>query len=109
MEIDDCQPPAEICQKCREALNERFIKCTQCPNSLILCLKCFSQGEELESHDNSHDYEVHSKNSVRLMLFGDRWTVEEESSLLEAVEHFGFGKCEEHYLLYYVDGSIGKS
>ena len=51
---------------CGANLFEPFIRCMQCPGQIFVCLHCFAQGLEKETHQNNHDFEVVVSKSILL-------------------------------------------
>ncbi|XP_064599417.1 transcriptional adapter 2-alpha-like [Liolophura sinensis] len=106
----------KTCLGCNTTLSEPYIRCGVCMTpTTLLCLHCFAQGFENDSHYSNHDYEIIKTDFA---LFEDHWTAAEESDLLKAVSDCGLGnwadiaaqisskspeECERHYTHCYIN------
>lgn len=103
------------CDYCKKDLRASLrIKCDECPD-FDLCLECFSVGAEIAPHTNTHAYRV--VDNLSFPVYTLDWGADEETLLLEGVEHFGLGNwtqighhvgkspedCKEHYFKVYVE------
>lgn len=103
------------CDYCQKDLSTSLrIKCNEC-DDFDLCLECFSVGVEITPHKNTHAYRV--VDSLSFPVYTMDWGADEETLLLEGVEHFGLGNwtqiashvgrsaadCREHYYKVYID------
>lgn len=103
------------CDYCQKDLSTSLrIKCNEC-DDFDLCLECFSVGVEITPHKNTHAYRV--VDSLSFPVYTIDWGADEETLLLEGVEHFGLGNwaqigshvgrsaadCKEHYYKVYID------
>lgn len=106
------------CFICKILISEPYIQCAVC-QCVVLCISCFAQGQEKESHSNNHSYII-IKNDFILNESSD-WTAEEERKLIELVQMYGFGNwidisfnllgksendCKEHYLSCYINNQL---
>lgn len=102
----------------REITNHTHISCAECEN-MILCVVCFSTGQESKSHKFHHRYSVISR--IDLPLYAATWTMHDELLLIEALEKFGYGnwteiaryvkhtseeEVEEHFLTFYLNQQL---
>lgn len=91
------------------------IRCAECPD-FDLCVDCFGNGVELNSHKNSHPYRV-MEMLLDFTLFDQSWGADEELLLVEGLDIFGIGnwdqisehiqtknknQCEQHYQEIYI-------
>lgn len=103
------------CDYCQKDLSTSLrIKCNEC-DDFDLCLECFSVGAQVTPHKNTHAYRVVDSLSFPVYTMG--WGADEETLLLEGVEHFGLGNwpqiashvgrsaedCKEHYFRVYIE------
>lgn len=103
------------CDYCQKDLSTSLrIKCNEC-DDFDLCLECFSVGVEITPHKNTHAYRV--VDSLSFPVYTMDWGADEETLLLEGIEHFGLGNwtqiashvgrsaedCREHYYKVYID------
>ena len=110
-----CSSDQYHCDYCHKDLSTSLrIKCNEC-DDFDLCLECFSVGVEITPHKNTHAYRV--VDSLSFPVYTMDWGADEETLLLEAVEHFGLGNwaqigshvgrssedCKEHYFKVYID------
>ncbi|XP_034131856.1 transcriptional adapter 2A isoform X2 [Drosophila guanche] len=80
------------CATCRCHLNEPYIKCSECLDTL-LCLQCFSRGREIASHRNCHAYII-VRDDIRVFADEPDWTVRDERVLLQTLRTQGYGNWE---------------
>lgn len=86
-------------------------------------MQCFYYGAEIGQHKKTHGYIITDYGSTPLYAHEKDWTARNEQTLLDGVEQYGFGNwndvasllpgksiddIQDHYLRYYVDGSIGR-
>lgn len=110
------------CNYCQNEISGFRVHCNDC-SDFDLCLQCFSLGAEIGGHKRSHEYKLTSDYVVSAFDVDQPWTLAEETMLLDAVEQYGFGNwedvanhvekrtaedCEDHYITFFVSGSIGK-
>jgi transcriptional adapter 2-alpha len=74
------------CAICNLKLKAIFIRCVQCkaehsPN-IYICLECFAQGSETNTHRSDHNYDVCNLNRIKTF---SNWTACEELSLFENI------------------------
>lgn len=102
------------CDYCGSSAEEPYIECCECETNL--CTHCFSNGREIRSHKNYHNYAVRRND---FPLFDScNWSAKEEGHLLSALTTFGYGnwediakavvtrsklECQEHYKKYYIE------
>lgn len=102
-------------------MHEPFITCAECASHRS-CLKCFSVGAEIASHENTHAYVI-THDNVKIFP-NSNWSAREERRLLDLLLQCGVGnwndistalqtkspqECREHYLTYYFDGIFSKT
>jgi len=110
------------CKYCQNAILTCRIACVECPD-FDLCLQCFACGVEAGPHKKEHDYQVFDHGGFGVFDNTNPWGANEEESLLDAVEQFGFGNwedvaghvkersaedCKDHYYTFFIHGNIGK-
>ncbi|KAG1673497.1 Transcriptional adapter 2-alpha [Nymphon striatum] len=104
------------CAKCKSELEETFIQCEKCLN-FVLCLSCFSKGEEIGSHSNDHPYKIIDYN---FPVLDANWTAAENMRLLNGIYRFGLGnwsnisqkvstksmeECKQHYTKNFINSN----
>ncbi|XP_043290061.1 transcriptional adapter 2-alpha-like isoform X1 [Venturia canescens] len=112
---EDTFVPDPPCCACKTTLSEPYIRCAECVNTR-LCLLCFSNGREMNQHQNDHNYVV-VKNEFPL-IEESTWSAKQESRLLDVIQECGFGnwidiakriqgksaeECKIHYLKHYIE------
>ncbi|KAH8384012.1 hypothetical protein KR009_011726 [Drosophila setifemur] len=80
------------CATCRVGLREPYIKCSECLD-ILLCLQCFSRGNETSSHRNSHAYII-VRDSIRIFAEEPHWTARDERILLQTLRSHGYGNWD---------------
>ncbi|KAK3094064.1 hypothetical protein FSP39_023693 [Pinctada imbricata] len=113
---------SDQCSYCQSEISGYRVVCSECPD-IELCLQCFSCGAELGTHKRDHSYRISNGSPIGAFEVAKIWTLSEETMLLDAVEQYGFGnwedvanhvesknaeECQDHYITFYVQGSIGK-
>jgi transcriptional adapter 2-alpha len=71
------------CFICNLNLGSIYIQCIDCRQTNI-CLNCFSNGSEKDSHESCHAYKV--INMERVNTF-DNWTLQQELDLINQIEN----------------------
>lgn len=123
MNIEDHIEMAKYrCSYCQSDISGYRAQCAECFD-IDLCLQCFSCGAELGTHKRDHSYKIFNDSPVGAFDITKAWSLAEETMLLDAVEQYGFGnwddvashvesrsaeECQDHYVTFYVNGSIGR-
>ncbi|CAD8067888.1 unnamed protein product [Paramecium primaurelia] len=82
------------CDNCEKDITKQArILCNDCPNAIDICMNCFLNLQEFESHVISHSYSIINK--LNFPIFVEDWTAEEELLLLEGLEKKGFGNWQD--------------
>lgn len=105
------------CASCRVALQEPFIRCADCDETL--CLNCFASGREIRQHKNNHAYII-VKDDIQIFPGPGSWTARDERVLLHTLQSQGYGnwdavakslqnrfsaaECRQHYHDNYFGG-----
>lgn len=104
------------CATChRDISDEIYVKCGRCLG-FNQCLECFSVGAEAENHLKTHPFIL--LEPFLQPIFQEKWTSEEEITLLNAIQTCGVGnwheiaaiiktksaiECEVHYFNSFID------